>query len=301
MQHFSMNKEAAKNSETFNVTLSQHARLDCIPLRFGKILRFSHGKFTGCLDEEGTQNQKPREIKSGNQHYVGEFVDCNNEVYSNVRFVLAKPDPKRVARTVISVLLSEIGLATRAVTDLIRALRQEQKISPEQIAYRLYPLYNSGKISNEVELFEELVRLGVQVQTAELKSRLEKAQQKSEELFNLYKEEEKKAEDYRKKIITNERKNIEYKGEKIDLAPICTLKDVKTGFRTNSRGKTIKCTYLHFYENVPARKMDAWADPFGEKTLKAQQLIGKQVITTTWKTEIFSPLHWFKNIYLDIN
>ena len=82
-----MNKETAK-AETFNIILSKHARLDCIPLRFGKILPFSHGKFTGYLDEEGTQNQKPKEIKSGNQHYIGEFIDCNKEVYSNVRFVL---------------------------------------------------------------------------------------------------------------------------------------------------------------------------------------------------------------------
>ena len=300
MQYFRMNKDTAKTTETFNIILSKHARLDCIPLRFGKILPFSHGKFSGYLDEEGTQNQKPKEIKYGNQHYVGEFIDCNNEVYSNVRFVLAKPDTRKVARTVISVLLSEIGLATRAVTDLIRALRQEQKISPEQIAGKLYPLYNSGKISNEVELFEELVRLGVKVQTEELQFRLQKEQQKSEEYFSLYKEQEKKAEDYRNEIISKDRKSPEYKGEKIDLAPVCTLKDVKTSFRTNSRGSTIKCTYLYFFEDVPARKMDEWADPLGEKTRKAKELIGKQVITTTWKPETFSPCHWFKNIYPDI-
>lgn len=295
-----MNKETARITETFNIILSKHARLDCFPLRFGKVLPFSHGKFTGYLDEEGTENQKPKEIKSGNQHYVGEFVDCNNEVYPNVRFVLAKPDTRRVGRTVISVLLSEIGLATRAVTDLVRALRQEQKISPEQIATKLYPLYNSGKISNEIELFEELVRLGVQVRTEELQSRLQEEQQKSEEYFNLYKEEERKAEDYRNEIISKDRKSPEYQGEKIDLAPVCTLKDVKTRFRTNSSGKTIKCTYLYFFEDVPARKMDEWADPFGETTRKAQHLIGKQVITTTWKPETFSPRHWFKNIYPDI-
>ena len=100
-------------------------------------------------------------------------------------------------------------------------------------------MYNSGKISNEVELFEELVRLGVKVQTEELQSQLQKEQQKSEEYFSLYKEQEKKAEDYRNEIISNDRKSTEYKGEKIDLAPVCNLKDVKTSFRINSRGSTI--------------------------------------------------------------
>ena len=31
MQHFRMNKETARITETFNIILSKHARLDCIP------------------------------------------------------------------------------------------------------------------------------------------------------------------------------------------------------------------------------------------------------------------------------
>lgn len=301
MQHFRLNRDTNKTVETFNVILSKHARLDCIPLRFGKVLPFSHGKFTGCLDEEGTQNQKPKEIKAGNQHYVGDFLDCNNELHQNVRFVFAKPDNGRIARTVISVLLSDIGLATRAVTDLIRALRQEQKINSAQIADKLHPLYNSGQLSNEVELFEELVKLGVEGCTEELRSKLKKEQQKSDEYFQLYEEEKTKAQIYRTEIMNKEKNSPDYRGEKIELAPICTLKDVKMGYRKNRRGKDIKCTYLYFFEDVPARKMDQWADPLGVKTKRAQQLIGKQVITTTWKPKVFSPSHWFRDIYPDTN
>ena len=148
-----------------------------------------------------------------------------------------------------------------------------------------------------MELFEELIRLGVEVRTEELQSLLQKEQQKSEEYLSMYRKEEKKAENYKNEILAQEKRSSDYKGEKIDFAPVCTLKDVKTSFRTNSKGKNIKCTYLYFFEDVPARKMDEWADPFGEKTRKAQKLIGKQVITTTWKPEIFSSVHWFKNIY----
>ena len=103
--------------------------------------------------------------------------------------------------------------------------------------------------------------------------------------------------DYKEKVKAAETNSPNYAGEDIEVAPICTLKSVTTGTRTNRRGQNIRCTYFDFEEDVPTRVMDAWADPDGSKTEKARLLIDKQVMTTTWKPEIFNPLKWCRNIY----
>ena len=74
------------------------------------------------------------------------------------------------------------------------------------------------------------------------------------------------------------------------------LREVEVTTRQNSRGEWIKCTRLNFGEDVPKRTMDEWADPTGEKTAYAKSLIGKRVVTRTWRSKIYSPLEWWTDI-----
>ena len=284
-------------TEIFDIYLSAHARLDCIPLRHGRVPKAPHGKFSGFFDDQGTNNQKPKEISAGHKHFVGTLVDSEKNEYVDVRLVLAAPEKYRKARTVISVLIKDVGLATRGVTDLIRALRKEGKITPEQIAGVLHPLYASGKISTETDLFEELISLGVQQKTDDFRRYIEEAEERAENAEKNNEKIQNELQRLRERLQHSEAQTPSYAGEEIEVAPICTLKSVNVGTRTNRRGQHIRCTYFEFEEDVPTRIMDAWADPDGSKTERAKSLINKQVMTTTWKPEVFAPLKWCRNIY----
>ena len=61
---------------------------------------------------------------------------------------------------------------------------------------------------------------------------------------------------------------------------------------------TINCVFLSFEGNFPERKMDEIFDPKDLVLNKAKSLVGEMVVTTTWKPEIFSATHWFRDIFL---
>ena len=151
-----------KQPNAMSVRLTDHARLDCLPLRFGVVYTDSLMSFVGNVDEIATKNQKPKEIRNGNEHYVGTLHDAHGGSLDNVRLVLAKPEGGSNIRSVITVMLKEQGLSTRGVSDLVRALRMENKITPEQLANVIHPLYKQKKISTETDFFEALVNFGVE-------------------------------------------------------------------------------------------------------------------------------------------
>ena len=64
------------NIENIKVVLTKHAMLDCIPLRFGKLLTNKYGYLQGQLDEKETKWQKPVELRKGNKHYIGDFFQA---------------------------------------------------------------------------------------------------------------------------------------------------------------------------------------------------------------------------------
>ena len=146
--------------QEISVTLTEHARLDCMPLRHGVLLSSGKMKFSGIYDPEATKNQKPKEISNGHEHFVGSLHVDDTTSYKDMRVVLSK-EGTTVARRVISILPSQNNFSTRGVSELIRDLRLQKKITPEQIAGVLHPLFKEGKISREVDLFEELVRIGI--------------------------------------------------------------------------------------------------------------------------------------------
>jgi len=283
--------------EKFDVVLSAHARLDCLTLRYGRLFKSSNGTFEGTYDDKKTQDQKPKEIRNGNQHYIGKFTHADGTVISDIRLVLAQPNKYQIARTVISVLLSDGGFSDRGVTDLIRDLRQENEITPEQIVRDFHPLYISERIPTTAKLFTELVKMGIKKDSDTHDDGVAEALARAKKSDAVAQDRDKKIIELIQKIRQLEMKNPTYSGEDIETAPICTLKAVRAGTRVNKRGKTIECTYFDFEENVPTRVMDAWCDQDGEKTRNALLLIGRRVMTTTWKPNIFPPLKWCRSIY----
>lgn len=280
-----------------DVILSTHARLDCLTLRYGLLFQSPNGTFEGEYDDDKTQNQKPKEIRNGNEHYLGRFTHTSGTVIDNIRLVLAKPNKHQVARTVISVMLSDGGFSDRGVTDLIRDLRQEKEITPEQIVRDFHPLYISERIPTTVKLFTELVKMGIKHNSDTHDERVAQALAKAKKSEELAKNRDKTIVELIQKIRQMEMKAPTYSGEDIETAPICTLKSVRNGTRLNKKNQTIECTYFDFEESVPTRIMDAWCDQDGKKTKNARLLIGQRVMTTTWKPDIFPPLKWCRNIY----
>ena len=99
------------------------------------------------------------------------------------------------------------------------------------------------------------------------------------------------------KIFQMEKDRKEYNGEEIDISSINKLSSVIKKTRVNYKNKKIKCTILKFKDSEDERTMDAWCDITGEITMKAEGLIGKNVVTTIWKPKSFDPQKWFRNIY----
>ena len=284
--------------ESIDVILTNHARLDCMTLRYGKLFQASNATFLGQFDDVKTQSQKPIEIKRGNQHYVGTLThSITGTEINNIRLVLAKQDNNRQARAVVSVLMTDGPLADRAVTDLIRDMRQQGEITPEFIVASLHPLYRDGKISSAVHFYKELVEMGIRNKTDSLEEDMSAAKARAANAEAELKDRDDKIIKLIRYIRELESKTTGYAGEPIETAPICTLKSVTQGTRTTRAGKMVRCTFLDFEESVPTRTMDSWCDPDGTKTELAKSLIGHSVITSTWKPDIFPPLKWCRSIY----
>jgi hypothetical protein len=265
--------------------LTWHAKFDCIPLRFGFIPQVDAGVLTAKHHEAGTNGQKPSEIRRGNKHFKGDLELTDGQLISNATFVVSSDD------RLISVFIEE-SRATRGVGELVRAMREANKIDSQWIVDNLYAPYRDGKMKSELDLVNILVDLGIQaasnpterpVQPGPTDDELDAARKRIEELEAA--------------ILTAEGKKPGYQGQDIALSPICTLEKVEVGSRTNAKGMVVGCTRLYFEEDVPVRIMDNWADPDGRVSEEAKRLIGKKVRTTSWKPESFSPLKWFRSIY----
>ena len=284
--------------EKIQVVLTNHAMMDCIPLRFGIVLSDRHCILEAALDHEGTSKQKPIEQNNGNRHFVGNLIQNNQTVVSNARFVLAKKKKHEYSTAVINVMLKEFGLASRSVSDLIRSYRENGDLTPEEIKNELHPLYTNNEIKDEQQIFKALIDMNVADAKEDFNIKISEANEKYEEELLKRKEIEDRYKDLEEKMKSSDIQNdVQYKGETIDVSPIATLSNVIVGTRTNYSGKLIRCTTLEFEEPIPNRVMDEWADKDGKKTTLAKSLVGEKVRTTVWKPETFSSLNWFRNIY----
>lgn len=274
------------------VRLTNHAMLDCIPLRFGFIPDVPAGVLRAEFDEVGTSHQKPIEIRRGNKHFKGHLELTNKTVLLDATFVLSSTDD------VVTIFRAD-DRAARSVSDIVRAKREAGEIDSEWIIENLYPLYQSGRIKNEMDLFNILIEITARDMTVDLQREIKRLQALVEQMKTSA--DEASGESIilgdRDTIIKKDKQDPDYDGEDIDISPAFILKDVTLGKRQNAKGREVACTFLHFEESIPVRKMDEWADPNGERTELAKSLIGKSVRTTTWRPDKYSPMEWFRNIY----
>lgn len=268
-------------TKKIKVVLSKHALLDCLPLRFGVTAKSPNCVFEGIVDVEGTSRQKPYEIKKGNKHYIGTLFFENGQRTENVRIVLTKEENFKNYRIGISVLSREVSLADRAVGDLIRDLRETGEISTTFIATKLHELYLNKAIPNAPSLFRELVKLGI---------KLERQKSGSQRLDGMDQAEI-------KNLLEYEAEKFNLKTSDIGVSFIAILSAVELTKRQNSSGKVISCVRLTFENTSDTRIMDDWCDPNGFVQKKADSLIGKRILTTTWKPNKFGSSKWFRNIY----
>ena len=284
--------------DKLTASMSTHAMNDAVPLRFGIIPPRYVVLRDIQLDEFSTNNQKPKEIKSGNQHVVANcYAQNSGDFLFKGRFVVGEPRNYSAHKVIITVLSVTPQKSERAVSDLIKHLRETNKIDASFIRDKLHPKYVAGEISTNEDFYEYLVELGVQEQVRDLQQHIQELESASETRQAKLVESEKEKEQFRHRIIELEKQKSNYKGEDVSISPICTLIAVEEGQRTNRRGDTIRCTYLKFEEPVPDRKMDEVFDRNRMITNKAKSLIGQKIQTSTWKPEIFKPLEWFRDIY----
>jgi len=278
--------------------LSDHARLDTFPLRFGVIPSKFIVLRNLIIDKTATDDQKPKELRMGNYHVIGDaYEEKSDSFIGHGRFVLSQMKKHVLHQTIITAFGAERSLAERGVSDLIRKLREEGEFDSDFIIDHLHTPYSKGILKDEISFFKYLVKLGISKKEEELENLRETISKEREIALDLANTASENLEKNIANNINNESLRLDYRGENIDISPICKLVDVKKLHREKSNGEVVACTYLYFEEDVPPRKMDEIFDKSGSITAKASTLIGKRVYTSVWKPEIFKPIDWFRNIF----
>lgn len=283
------------------VKVTDHARFDSFPLRFGFVPDEFLELTSEAIDEHATQNQKPREIRNGNKHYIGRLWTLSGEDIGKARVVMAPATLEDPFPRVVTALSVDHIPTDRAVTEIIQLKRRRNQISTDFVIAKLHPLYKAKKLSSPEDLIDIFVDLGVTEAAKDkenLQRMLDEAEAESEALAKRNEALEQENRDLIKKIESLERSKPGYRGEGIEISLVATLANVEVGSRMKANGQKVSCTFLTFKEpGVPVRKMDHIFDPSQAITRKAQSMIGQRVRTTTWKPEIFKPLDWFRDIY----
>jgi len=285
------------------VRVSEHARYDSFPLRFGFVAPEFLELVAEVEDTFATARQKPKEIRAGNKHFIGELWTCQGEKLLRARVVLSGENDADLHPTVITAL-SEVHIPVdRAVSEIVRAKRESGSLSIEKIIEILHPLYVQGRISSPENLIDIFVDMGVSQanqKIAELEAILKSIEENSDALLEEYERIKKENEILKVKILQKEKNKVNYNGETIKVSPVSRLIAVRVGKRKNSRGEEVNCTFLKFDDpDLPERKMDEVFDKTGRISAKAKAMADekKYVRTTTWRPEIFRELDWFRDIY----
>ena len=281
-------------------SMSTHARLDSSPLRYGiippKWVQLRNLKH----HESGTNNQKPREIRAGNQHF---FADCHDketeEFLFHGCFVIGRARRSEYYDNIITVLSVDGDRSERALSEVLRDMRENARITPEYIRDQIHPAFKKGNLSSVDLLMDFLVEKGVSDRLKDKDEYIKSLEQESDLKTAKILELDRIIEEKEQEILKAEKQKPEFNpSDRVELSPVMTLKAVEAGERKNARGQLVKCTYLYFEEpDAPVRIMDGWADKSGEITERARGLIGKPVRTSSWKPEIFNPLNWWRDIY----
>lgn len=283
------------------VRVSEHARFDSFPLRYG----FVPDEFLETSSEEedavATSNQKPREIKAGNKHLVCRLWTLAGDDLGKARIVLSPATDSDPLPKIVTALSVEPVPADRAVSEIVQLKRRRGDITTDFIRTTLHPLYVQKKINSSESLVDIFVQIGVAEAERKgdlLQSLLVQASEESEALAHRNEELEAKYDELKARILQQEQRKANYRNEGVRVSSIAVLQRVDVRPRVNSRGETVNCTYLSFREpGLPERKMDEIFDRSGSITERAKTLKGQRVRTATWRPEVFKPLEWFRDIY----
>ena len=281
------------------VQAKEHANLDSLPLRYG--FTYDGDTIINLINIKKNEKQK-----NGRFRIVAEFTDDNGK-RGDGTFIVDSDDPR--GNILVTVWRNENRHAEEGLSDTMVSFRKENLIKTQNLI-NWHPRYLDGQLTSKDDLLkiilEELQPSTEQIEKLNKeKDRLqsglwtadyevEQLTEENEQLLEKNKQLEIAAQ---KRIVEVDRNNSLYRGEKIKTSDAHTLAKVERGQRTKYNGDIVKCTYLYFSdENVEIRTMDQWADQQGEITAIAESLVGRRVITSTWKPEIFPPNKWFRNI-----
>lgn len=313
---------------TVHVDRRGHANLDSLPLRYGFSFETnSLIKLTNCSNW-GESNAKKRDGSLEIRHLVdAEFVKPNGE-QDYGRFVLA--DHGYDHPNLVSVWKHDSS-TERQLSDHLTKARKEGSLTTKKLI-ELHPYYASGEATSVAGLIstiakiEELKSLNHQ-KTAEaaeekaaklsdfarkklaekhaiedkleIETELKEQAQKSAQLEAKAREGlEKKNKELEKRILEMSKSNPKYDGSQIEISDVANLIGVSKRKRKKSNGDEVNCVFLEFENGIPERKMDEVFDADNTIYLKAKEMIGEKVVTTTWRPEVFSSSLWFRDIFL---
>ena len=288
------------------VACDDHANLDSLPLRFGVTYEQNTTITLTDIEVEARQNNGRYRITAG--------FKIPDKEYAKGTFIVDKDDPR--GNFLVTCWRNDGNIKTELhLSECMKANRIAGYINTNQLL-NWHEKYLSGELRTKDDLvsliisearhinskfdklFDELNRAEQSLWNAdfEVEELTKEVNDKSLRIVEL--SEEKKALEESLSLITQrDRANPKYRGEEIATSEVHTLARVERGHRRKYTGETIACTRLYFADdNVGVRIMDDWADKNGEISTRAEALVGRQVVTTSWKPKIFPPRKWFRNI-----
>ncbi|XDZ71159.1 DUF5710 domain-containing protein [Alphaproteobacteria bacterium LSUCC0744] len=177
-----------------------------------------------------------------------------------------------------------------------------EKENAEGIAEEMFEIYESTEREldvtnkklletetekNKIKTIAEKAVLGLHERNSTItKQKAELAKKNAEiEVFNA-------------RLIKLAQQHPQYDGSKVEISTVGLLERVEKRKRVKSNGEEVACVFLQFAAGLPERKMDEVFDPQDLIFEKAKKLVGEQVVTITWRPEIFRSTHWFRDIFL---
>jgi len=288
------------------VAYDDHANLDSLPLRFGVTYERNTTITLTDIEAEARQN-------NGRYRITAAFK-VSEKKYSKGTFIVDKDDPR--GNFLVTCWRNDGNIKTELnLSECMKTNRKGGYITTSQLL-NWHEKYLSGELRTKDDLvsliisearhinskfgklFEELNRAEQSLWNAdfEVEELSEEVNEKNLKIGELS-EEKKALEESLSLIMRRDRANPKYRGEEIATSEVHTLARVERGHRNKYNGETVACTRLYFVDdNVGVRIMDGWADKNGEISTRAEELVGRQVVTTSWKPKTFSPSEWFRNI-----
>jgi hypothetical protein len=143
--------------------LNGHTNNESLPLRFGIQITEQYQQFVQLIDEiydqDGTQRQRPKEVESGNRHYIGKLVIPNadksqSNYFAECRVVVGIPHNSTQKPPIVTILRKEFSPGDITVTKHISGMLKRGKITVSDIVKYLHPAYTEGRITNSNDVEE---------------------------------------------------------------------------------------------------------------------------------------------------